>query len=615
MMKKQGLLGRFREFVNLSIYDSKQTVLSILRVARLIISVLALGSAIYYFGFPIDEKHIPLFIGIVRGTFIFFIVSYIIRFLFDFEPRNFIKENKFESILLALVVIDSIGSIVLGTPILRYFFDQYEIPVFSEIFLVVILGFLLAIVFLELIKVGKYFHRIGLSPATMFVFSFILLILFGTGLLMMPETNTKNEYMPFLDALFTATSASCVTGLIVVDTANYFTLKGQFILMVLMQLGGLNVIIFASFFTFFSQRGVGLKQQAIVMDFMSFESLSSTKSMLRNILLMTISIEIIGFISIFFLWNPNVQFAGTGQKLFFSFFHSVSAFNNAGFSLFSGGLWEPYVRDSYLLLVVIGILIVLGGIGFPVLNDMFNVKNMRERLAKPWKGYKPATKMVLYTTAALIISGSIVFYIFECSNPQQMNEAGMGGKSEVEKVITSVFHSVSTRTAGFNSVDFSVLTSPVLIFFIFLMFIGASPASTGGGIKTTTFVTVLLSALASIRGKKDVTAFRHTIPEETIKKAGAILIFSFTLIFIGGFSLTITDPDVPPLELFFEEVSAFCTVGLSTGITANLSTGGKIILIISMFIGRVGTLTLAVSLSKKVISNNYKYPNAFVPVG
>jgi trk system potassium uptake protein TrkH len=614
-MKKVRRLDRFREVVNLSIYDSKQTVLSILRILRLVVSLFALAGAVYYFGFPVPKEQIPLIIMTIRGVFVFFMVSYFIRFFFDFEPRKFIKDNLIETVLLSLVLLDVLGVLLFGTPLLRHFFDAYEIPVFSEIFLLIILGFLLIIVFLELVKVGKYLHRTGVSAASMFVISFIFLILLGTGLLMMPETNTKGEIMPFMDALFTSTSASCVTGLTVVDTATYFTLKGQFILLVLMQLGGLNVITFASFFTFFSQKGVGLRQQAIVMDFMSFENLASTKNMLRIILIMAFSIELGGAILLYFLWHPEIYFHGVAQKIFYSIFHSVSAFNNAGFALFTNNLWEPFLRDSYVFHLIIAALIVLGGLGFPVLHDLFSIKNMRERLAKPWKQYKPSTKIVLYTSAFLILSGTIAFYFLETANPLQTAEGGMAQKSATEKVITSLFQSVSTRTAGFNTVDFSILTAPVLIFFIFLMVVGASPASTGGGIKTTTFATILISALSTIRGKKDATVFRHTIPEETIKKAGAIFIFSFSVIFTGAFILHITDPEITPLKLFFEEVSAFCTVGLSTGITAQLSDAGKAVLIVSMFIGRVGTLTLAVSLSKKAISNNYKYPNAFVPVG
>lgn len=614
-MKEQGFFGHLRESINLSIYNSKQSVLRILRILRLIISMLTLGFALYYFGFGISEQEIPLFIGVVRGTFIFFIISFIIRLFFDYEPSKFIRQNWFEFLLLAIILVDSLGLFIFGKTFLRHFFYLNDIPVFSEFFLLTILGFLLLIVFLELGKVGKYLHKIGISPAAMFVFSFILLILLGTGLLMLPETNNQKEFMPFLDALFTSTSACCVTGLIVVDTATYFSMKGQFILLILMQLGGLNVITFASFFTFFSQKGVGLKQQAIVMDFMSFESLLSTKKMLRDILIMSFAIEIIGCLMLFFLWSPQLAFNGTGERFFYSLFHAVSAFNNAGFSLFSDGLFQEYARDSYMLHVVIGMMIIIGGAGFPVLNDLFSIKNMRERLEKPWKRYKPSTLLVIYTSVFLILAGTVVFYVFESANPLQLAKGGMAEKNEFEKIITSVFQSVTTRTAGFNTVDFSILSAPVLIFFIFLMLVGASPASTGGGVKTTTFATIFLSAWATIRGKKDVQVFKHTIPEETIKKAATILIFSFTIIFIGGFCLTFTEPDIDPLQLFFEEISAFCTVGLSTGITADLSSAGKVILIISMFIGRVGTLTLAVSLSRKSISNNYKYPNAFIMVG
>jgi potassium uptake TrkH family protein len=610
----QGKVDQFREKVNLNIYDKKYFVLTTLRILRVFFSFLALGAVIYYYGFPVNSNSVKAQLIILRLSFAFFIFSYIVRFFFDFEPRKFLRENKIEGIILLFVLLDGLGFLFLGQPFLRFISLNYGVRFFSDIFIVTVQLFLIAIVWLEIVKMSRKIGLLKLPPSILFILSFLLLIFIGAGLLMMPEM-TVGGVFTFSQAIFTSTSASCVTGLIVVDTGTFFTLKGQIVIMILMQIGGLNMITFASFFAFFSQKGVGLKQQVLIMDFMSFESLQTTKKLLGDIILMALSIELVGAVMIYFTWHSDIPFHSFGQKVYYSIFHSISAFNNAGFSLFKNGLFEPLVRQSYMLHIVIGILIVIGGLGFPVLYDLFSRQNLRERLAKPWKQPKVNTKLVVVTSVALLIAGAITFYILEERNPNQYAEGGFAYMNFMEKLITSFFQSVTLRTAGFNTVDFSILSPPVLLFFIGLMFIGASPASTGGGIKTTTFALIFLSAISTIRNRRIIEIFKFTISEDTIKRAYSIVLFSTVVIFTSAFTIAISDPHIDIFKIFFEVVSAFCTVGLSTGITAELSQYAQTVLIVCMFIGRVGILTLAIALSKKALTNNYKYPNTFVMVG
>lgn len=608
-------LQKFRESVNVSIYDSKSTALNILRVLRLLVSLLSIGNIIYYYGFPHSEATLGIQLFLLRFSLLFFVISYIVRFLYTFEPAKFLWQNKIEGITLGLVILDGLGMLFFGVPFLRKITVSLGFSIFSDFFMISVQSVLMIIIFMELMKMGQKVVLLQLSPSILFILSFVFLILAGTALLMMPEMSHSPYGMGFLDALFTSTSACCVTGLSVVDTATFFTLKGKLILMLLMQLGGLNIIIFASFFAYFSQKGIGLKQQAMVMDFMSFESLHSTKRMLRDIFALSIGIEFVGAVLMYFMWHPDLHFESPAHRFFYSAFHSVSAFNNAGFSLFTNNLYEPVVRESYMIHIIIGALIVAGGLGFPVLTDLFGIKQLRDRLRHPWKQIRTSTKIVVNTSLLLVLAGAVVFYFLEEQNVLEYATGGFAEKKPVQKIITSVFHSVSARTAGFNSVDFTIVSPPVLLFFIFLMFIGASPASTGGGIKTTTFAVIFLSALATIRNRKLIQVFRVTIPDDIVRRAFSIVLFSGVVVFTAVFIISITDPGLDMLKIFFEVVSAFCTVGLSAGITAGLSVAGKYVLIACMFIGRVGILTLAVALTKKARSNNYKYPDTYVMVG
>jgi trk system potassium uptake protein len=509
---------------------------------------------------------------------------------------------------MLLLVIDGISYFILQTPLVLNFFRFWVFENISHFYVIFIQLYVLIIVGLDIGTATTRISKIKVSPPTLFIFSYVLLICLGCGLLMLPEMTTMVGSMPFFDALFTSMSASCITGLIVVDTATYFTFKGHLVLLILIQLGGLSVISFATFLIAFSGTTLGMKQQTMMQTFLSTDSLFSAKGLLNQIILMTLTIELIGAGMIFFLWSPEIVFKGLGDKVFFSVFHSISAFNNAGFSLFTNGLFQNYVVDSYILHIVMAMLIFFGSLGFAPIKDIFGISSLRARFKMPWKRLKLSTQISLYTTVALTIIGAIVFYILEKNNT-------LVDKRLIEKIITSFFQSITARSAGLNTIDFAQLTMPMLVFFVFLMFIGGSSGSTGGGIKTSTFTLLILSAYSTLRGKRNLELGHNSISYEMLHRAFMIFSLSSGIIFMGVMILTISDPHIPVMSLVFEEVSAFATVGLSTGITPKLSITGKTVLMCSMFIGRVGILTLAFSLSKRVITSNYKYPNAHIMVG
>ena len=598
----------FREKVNLFIYSSKERNLRILRYISFFVSLSAISALIIYHGFTLNIDKRSQILMLIHASFVFYILNFLTKILYTFEPKKFLKDNLLEGILVILLIIDGLSSLFFKNTFSQGLFNILGLSNIGHIYILFLQIYLLVIVGIDMNVAIQKLQKIKIDPSTMFVLSFVILIFAGSGLLMLPEMTTGKFSMPFLEALFTSISASCVTGLIVVDTATYFSFKGQFVIMLLIQLGGLSIISFAAFLNFASSVGVGIKQQSLIQNFLSTESLSSAKSMLKQIIFITFIIEFFGSLCIFFLWNPKLEFVNYSQKLFYSVFHSVSAFNNAGFALFTNGLFETNVKDSYVLHLIIAFLIILGGLGFGAIKDLFGISNLRQRLNTPWKTIKLNTQVALYSTIFLLIIGTIAFYFLEKNNT-------LKGQKFVETIITSFFQSTTARTAGFNTVDFAIIGQPMLLFFIFLMFVGASPGSTGGGIKTSTFTLLILSATSTITGKRNLELRKHFISNEMLNKAFTIFLFASGFVFIGTFILSITDPQFTIINLAFEEVSAFATVGLSTGITAKLSVAGKIVLMFSMFVGRVGILTLAFSLSKKVISRNYKYPSAHIIVG
>ena len=594
-------LFKIREKINLRIFSSKELVENIFHVLSFLVMLLVVGVAVYYYGFPKTAASIRFNEETMQFSLLFFSLRYLIILFYDFHPLNFIKANRFEGGVLLFFILYLIFPTFFNHLLFERLFGDL-VNNHSMVLLQIYFAFIIGI---ELSKSGAKISSLNLKPATLLILSFVLLIGVGTGLLMLPEM-TVGHHFSFINSLFTATSASCVTGLIVVDTATFFTLKGKLVIMLLIQLGGINIISFATFFATFSKTSGSIKYQSLMKEFLSTDRLSDSKSVLRSIIEFSLLMETIGTIALYFSWG-NMHFDSWRSQLFNSLFHAISAFNNAGFSTFSNNLAENGVRNLYGLQVIIIFLIFFGGFGFIAMQDVFSIKSIRRRRKMPWRRLNTGTKITLYMSLFLITIGAIVFYILQKDT--------LSGEPWYQQLVTSVFQSVTTRTAGFNTVNIGRLATPVLIFFIFLMFVGAGPGSTGGGIKVTTFAIIIKSAFATIKGEKNVVFFKRTIPFSTIDKAYSIALFSIFMIFISTFFLSITEPGVDLMKLLFEEFSAFGTVGLSTGITASLSEAGKAIIIFSMFVGRIGTLTLAMALSTRVISTNYRYAQTSVMVG
>jgi trk system potassium uptake protein len=444
-----------------------------------------------------------------------------------------------------------------------------------------------------------------LNPAQLFIISFIGIIVAGTALLMLPNS-TYNGIL-LVDALFTSTSAVCVTGLSVVDVGKFFTPLGQTVIMLLIQAGGIGIMTFTSYFGYFFKGGASYQNRLMIQDMTNSERIADVFSTLKMILLITFLIEFTGALIIYSSLDKTIM-PGVGHRIFFSIFHAVSAFCNAGFSTLTNNFYEPGFRFNYLLHLTIAGLIIIGGIGFPIIfNALSYLKHLflnhtfiRKSSHSPWVIGINA-RIVLITTSFLLIIGTSLIYILEYNNT-------LAEHNGIGKLVTAFFGATTPRTAGFSSIDTSALNfSTILVVFV-LMWIGASPGSTGGGIKTSTFAIAILNFLSIARGKDRIEVFKREISPISTRRAFATLSLSLVVIGISVFCLAIFESGKDLMPLAFESVSAFGTVGLSLGITSGLSDPGKIVIVLTMFIGRVSMLTILVSFMRRIVNLKYKYP-------
>ena len=445
-----------------------------------------------------------------------------------------------------------------------------------------------------------------MPPAWLVIMSYLAAAFTGTILLSLPAASTE-EPLSLIDALFTATSGICVTGLIVIDTGARLTLFGKTVLMILIQMGGLGVMTFSVFLFLFLGKGMGLKGRWIITESFTATPLKDIRSLIWSIFTFTFAVEGIGALLLFLFWRREMTVSGA---LFTSIFHSISAFCNAGFSFFSSSFME--YRGSLLLNATVMTLIVIGGIGFPVMYQLAHRLRHREEYHR--KPLSLHMRMVLWTTAVLIASGALLLFLLERGH-------ALRDLPWHEKLFASLFQSITARTAGFNTLDIQQLGGATLFVLIMLMFVGASPGSCGGGIKTTSLAVMGAILKNKIQGKASVSIFHRTLPDETVSRALSIFILAVVTITAGLIILLITQMGAayPSKEFFlaylFEAVSAFGTVGLSMGVTSTLSTVGKVVIIVLMLLGRVGLLTVAYVVTRRERLTLFKYAEEKVMIG
>jgi len=444
-------------------------------------------------------------------------------------------------------------------------------------------------------------HR---SPTEILIFGFACLIFFGAFLLMLPIASRSGDATGFINALFTSTSSVCVTGLVVVDTGTYWSFFGQTVICILVEVGGLGFMSFATMFFVLAGKRITIRNRILIQSSVNTDSLSGIVKFAKYIFFSSFAIQAIGALLLAFVFIPEF---GLATGIVYSIFHSVTSFCNAGFDLMGNYSGLTRYVDNYLVNFVICALIILGGLGFAVTSDLIYVRK--------FKKMSMHSKIVLTITGVLLVFGFIFFFIFEFNNLNTMGNLSLHGK-----FLASFFQSVTPRTAGSNTIDTASLTAPSIFLTMLLMFVGASPGSTGGGVKTTTVAIIVMTVASVLLGKKDVVAFKRTIMGPVIRRAISILVTATGLVILMIFVLLCTEPGVAFERVVFEVLSAFGTVGLSMGLTPDLSVGGKIAISITMFIGRLGPLTIAYAITqseKRSRENvgNFKLPEGNIMIG
>ncbi len=478
---------------------------------------------------------------------------------------------------------------------------------FSSLVLIVRNVFLLLKVFSRLKRLASVIEGISVHPAQTILFSFLMVILVGTLVLMMPFTAAEGPGLGFLDALFTSTSAVCVTGLIVVDTATYFSTWGQVVILILIQIGGLGIMIYSYFTMFVLRRTMSVEDKFLISYMISEEDMSGLSRSLASILGITFLFEAIGAGLLFSGFYSGTDILGS---VFLAVFHAVSAFCNAGFALFSDSL-ESF-SGSVVINLTVAFLIIAGGISFAVILNLRD--SLGARLRHLFSGKRAAvrrvslnTKIVLIGTLILLVSG--MFFVYALEHAGVLKSLSLGNQ-----YLAAFFQSVTLRTAGFNTIPFGSLSTGVCLVMIAYMFIGAASGGTAGGIKINTAAILGAYANSILKNRDDVRIASYSIPQPRVLKAFLIFLFGVLVVALGIFVLVLTEK-AALIDIMFETVSAFGTVGLSTGLTSSLSTLGRIVIIVLMFTGRLGPLTILAAASQKTRHVNITYPQADITIG
>ncbi len=450
-----------------------------------------------------------------------------------------------------------------------------------------------------MIRIPKEKNRYEFSASQIIVIGFAVVIIIGGILLNLPIANVNNERAGFLNSIFTATSAVCVTGLVVVDTGTYWTAFGKTVIMFLIQIGGLGFMSIATFGALLIGKKISLKERLILKESLNQNKLSGGVKLTKRMLYGTFFIEFIGALILSLKFVPVY---GYKKGIFYSVFHSVSAFCNAGFDLIGNGRsLAPFV-DSIIINSTIMLLIILGGLGFAVMFDVVDKKSFRK--------LKLHSKIVVSVSIILIAISFILFFVMESPNPNTMKTLSLKGK-----VLASLFQAVSPRTAGFNTIDLTGMKDSSKLLTIILMFIGGSPASTAGGIKTSTLAILILAVRTLVSGKDNLEIFGRRISYSFVNKSLAVVFIGIVVVISGTMILSLVEGSQDFLTILFEVVSAFGTAGLSLGITSSMKNISKILIVFIMFIGRVGSLTILLALSSNEKKSLYNYPEEKVIVG
>lgn len=598
---------KFLLYQNKWIFPYLHKIVKVIEVVTHLASLLLIIGVVTEHGFMLDTYHLHSISRLYHAVWIIYLINITSHILLDYKDTKAVF-SKITWIITALIYLTMIPVIFHRPEIdgaIQFFWDLMHSPNYR-----LVLIFLYAILNLSngmLRLLGK-----RTNPSLILAVSFLFIIAIGTGLLMLPRCTIHG--ISWIDAFFISTSAVCVTGLTSVDVASTFTPAGFTIIIILIQIGGLGVMTLTSFFAMFFMGNTSLYKQLIVRDMVSSQSLNSLLSTLVYILVFTLVIEGVGMLAI---WSDihNTMGMTLHEELAFAAFHSISAFCNAGFSILPGNLGNAQIMTGHNpLYLYISLLVILGGIGYPILSNFKDIlfyrtkrfyhylRNHRREGRSFYHLYDLNTRIVLYITAILLVTGTLGIAFFEWNH-------SFAGMSLADKWTQAFFQAVCPRTAGFCSVDLASLSIQSIFIYILLMWIGGAAQSTAGGIKVNAFAVVVLNLVAVLRGTDRVEVMGRELSTDSIRRSNATVVMSLTILFLSLFLMTILEPQRTILELTFECVSALSTVGSSLNITPLLSDGGKLLIIVLMFVGRVGLITLMLGIIPQKKKQKYQYPS------
>lgn len=598
---------KFLLYKNKWIHPYVRMVLSGMSVVTYLASLLLIAGVVYEHGFTITAEEEGQLKSLYHGVWLVFLADVTLRILLEYKDtrRTFSKLAWVLTALLYLTLVPVIFHRPEEEGAILHFWDFLNGKAYH---LLLLLSFSLLCLSNGLVRLlGR-----RTNPSLILAVSFLVIILIGAGLLMLPRCTVAG--ISWVDSLFISTSAVCVTGLTSVDVASTFTPAGFVVIVMLIQIGGLGVMTLTSFFAMFFMGNTSLYNQLVVRDMVSSNSLNSLLSTLVYILGFTLVIEGIGMLAI---WSNIHGTLGMSldEELAFSAFHSISAFCNAGFSTLPGNLGNPMLMTGHnMLYVYVSLLIILGGIGFPILVNLkdilfFQLRRLWKYVrTRHWDGrhfihqYNLNTRIVLILTALLLVGGTLLVAVFEWNG-------AFAGMSVADKWTQSFFNAVCPRTAGFTSVDLTTLGVQTILVYTFLMWVGGSAQSTAGGIKVNAFAVVVLNLVAVLRGTERVEVFGRELSYDSIRRSNATVVLSVGVLFVAVFVLSMLEPEFSLMALTFECVSALGTVGSSLNVTPLLGTPAKLLVIVLMFVGRVGLITLMLGIVRQKKHTKYRYPS------
>jgi trk system potassium uptake protein TrkH len=574
-------------------------------LGRLLVFVAALAAAslVAQYGFFLPQRYLNLMIGLDVGIIIFFIAETVIRLAIATEKAEYLRSHWIGFAIIGLLAAQVVSLRFFSeSGVVSAFLDRLDIRSMTKAYIIAAQIYIGAVLISKTIEANKFIARLNLSAPQVVLLTFGTVIGIGTLLLLMPRATATGHSMHPVDAFFTATSATCVTGLIVVDTGVYFSRLGQGIILALIQIGGLGIMSLTAFAAVVIGRGMGMRESALMKDIMSSDFLGQVNRLIRDVIVITVSFEIAGLVVLSRLWASD--FRSPALTVYYSLFHSISAFCNAGFSLFSDSL-EGFA-DRTDVILTFAVLIIVGGLGFTVISNLASWSSGKLR-RDPAARLSMHSRTVLAVSFLLLAGGTLVLLILEAAGSLTSLAPG-------HKILAAFFTSVTARTAGFNMTPTAAIAVPSALVVILLMFIGASPGGTGGGIKTSTLAVLGATMRSMLRGRKNVEIFQRTLPQDVVNRAIVVVLLSLGVVFISSVCISIAE-NKPLIDVLFETVSAFGTVGLSRGMTGSLTMPSKLIIIMTMFFGRIGPLTLGLAIGQKAREAAYTYPVERVMIG